>query len=282
MTLTVSPSPHVSSVRPSRTLVAASYAPRLRAIARAAVPPLVFCLLLALGWEAMVTWNPSPLLPHLSEVADEVRGIVANGDAGSQIGITLWRILLGFGVAYGFAIGIGLLSARNKTAKAFFEPALVLGLTVPGLVWSLLCVIWFGLSLKASVIAIALGVAPALALSIIQGVSNVDPQLIEAAHVYRLSRIAILRHLWIPAIMPHLLGGARLGFSLAWKVVVLVEIFGLSSGVGYRLNSAFSSQNVAAVLAWTIVFAVMMAVIEYGVMQTVERSVTRWKRAASV
>ncbi len=277
MTITVS-----AAVRAPRPLAVTWLTHRAVALVRAALPPLAFCLLLAGGWEALVTAKPSPLLPHLSEIADEVRGIVASGDAAAQIGITLWRILLGFIVAYAAAIAVGLLSARHRVARAFFEPALLLGLTVPGLVWSLLCVIWFGLSLQASVIAIALGVAPALALSIIQGVSNVDPQLIEAAHVYRLSRAAILRHLWLPAITPHLLSGARLGFSLAWKVVVLVEIFGLSNGVGYRLNSAFSSQNVAAVLAWTVVFTIVMAVIEYGVMQTIERSVTRWKRAASV
>lgn len=277
MTITVSP-----SVRAPRMLAVDWLTRRARVWARAAWPPLAFCLLLAGGWETVVTVNPSPLLPHLSEIADELRDIVGSGDAAVQIGITLWRIVLGFIAAYVAAIAIGLLSARHRMARAFFEPAMVLGLTVPGLVWSLLCVIWFGLSLKASVVAIALGVAPALALSIVQGISNVDPQLIEAAHVYRLSRMAILRHLWLPAIAPHLLGGARLGFSLAWKVVVLVEIFGLSNGVGYRLNSAFSSQNVAAVLAWTIVFAAVMAVIEYGLMQTIERRVTRWKRVATV
>jgi len=110
----------------------------------------------------------------------------------------------------------------------------------------------------------------------------VDAQLVEAAHIYRLPRLARLRYLWLPATTPFLLSGTRLGFSLAWKVVVLVEIFGLSSGVGYRLNSAFSAQNVADVLAWTIAFALMMAVIEYGLLQLIERRLTRWKRVARV
>ena len=78
------------------------------------------------------------------------------------------------------------------------------------------------------------------------------------------------------------MGGLRLGFSLAWKVVVLVEVFGLSTGIGYVLNSAFISQNVAAVLAWTIAFTVVVGVIEYGLFQTLERRLTRWKRKASI
>ena len=71
-------------------------------------------------------------------------------------------------------------------------------------------------------------------------------------------------------------------FSLAWKVVVLVEVFGLSTGVGYRLNSAFISQNVAAVLAWTVAFAVVVAVIEFGLFQVIETRLRRWKREAQV
>jgi hypothetical protein len=74
------------------------------------------------------------------------------------------------------------------------------------------------------------------------------------------------------------MSGMRLAFSLAWKVVVLVEVFGLSTGVGYALNSAFISQDVAAVLAWTLAFTVVVAAIEYGVFQTIERRVTRWKK----
>jgi NitT/TauT family transport system permease protein len=78
------------------------------------------------------------------------------------------------------------------------------------------------------------------------------------------------------------MSGMRLAFSLAWKVVVLVEVFGLSTGVGYALNSAFISQDVAAVLAWTLAFTAVVAAIEYGIFQTIERRVTRWKKRVSV
>jgi NitT/TauT family transport system permease protein len=79
-----------------------------------------------------------------------------------------------------------------------------------------------------------------------------------------------------------LLSGARLGFSHAWKVIVLVEIFGLSDGVGYQLNADFSAQDVAGMLAWTVAFGITMAVIEYGFLQNLERYLTRWRKAAKV
>lgn len=69
---------------------------------------------------------------------------------------------------------------------------------------------------------------------------------------------------------------------MGWKVIVLVEIFGLSSGVGYRLNTEYSAMNVAGVLAWTIGFAGVMALLEYGVIGGIERYVTRWRWVATV
>jgi NitT/TauT family transport system permease protein len=132
------------------------------------------------------------------------------------------------------------------------------------------------------VVAIALSAAPALVLNVVQGMRALDPGLVEMAHVFRFDRRARLRHLWLPSLAPFLLSGARLGLSLSWKVIVLVEMFGMSSGVGYQLNQAFSAQDVAAVLAWTLLFAVAMGVLEYGVLRTVERRVTRWRRVASV
>ncbi len=251
-------------------------------LAQRVLPGALFIALLAFGWQVMARhWN-NPLIPPLAEIGGEVVRIVRSGDAALQIGTTLGRLVLGMVLAFVIAFAVGFASARSRFAKAFFEPALLLGLTVPGLVWALLCVIWFGLSLQTSVVAIALGIAPALAVSIAQGIDAVDPQLVETAHVYRLRFIDRLRYLWLPAILPFLLSGLRLAFSLAWKVVVLVEVFGLSTGVGYALNSAFISQNVAAVIAWTLIFALVVAFVEYGLFQVIERRLTRWKRKALV
>jgi NitT/TauT family transport system permease protein len=251
-------------------------------VAGAIVPPLLFCLLLALGWGIMARRLHSPLVPTVGDVVAALSRIVGSGDAFIQIGITLERIAFGFTVAFVVAIAVGTASGRNKTIRAFFEPALLLGLTVPGLIWALLCVIWFGIGLRTSTTAIALGTAPALIVSIMHGIRSIDTDVIEMAHVFRFSPLARLRYVWLPAILPFLLSGARLGFSHAWKVIVLVEIFGLSDGVGYQLNADFSAQDVAGMLAWTVAFGITMAVIEYGLLQNLERYLTRWRKAAKV
>jgi predicted TIM-barrel fold metal-dependent hydrolase len=131
-------------------------------------------------------------------------------------------------------------------------------------------------------VAIALGIGPVMVLHVLQGMKAVDSEIVEMAHVFRLSTRDKLVHIWIPSLIPHLIGGARVGLSLGWKVIVLVELFGLSNGVGYQLNSEFSSQNVAGVLAWTIVFWAVMVVIEYGVLQSLERASSKWRRVSDL
>jgi NitT/TauT family transport system permease protein len=264
----------------SRTIARREGRSAVRRFAWSWLPSILFCIVLLSLWQAMSCWTASLLVPGVGEVAQEVRRIVWGGLAISQIGITLSRIALGFVVAFVVSLVAGIASARNAFFRRFCDPAIILGLTVPGLVWALLCVIWFGVGLTTPIVAIALGVAPAMVLQVVQGMRAVDADIVEMAHIFKLSSRDKLVHIWIPCMIPHLIGGARIGLSLAWKVIVLVELFGLSNGVGYQLNSEFSSQNVAGVLAWTIVFWAVMVVLEYAILQTLERHFTAWRRMA--
>lgn len=242
---------------------------------------LALVVIVAGGWQIMASLSSSTLLPDVPDIVRALGDILRHG-ALRTLGTTVVRVLAGFALAFAVAIGSGLLMARSRWARAVLEPAVLVGLTVPSLVWALLAVIWFGLAQTGPILAVALSAAPALVLNVYQGAKAVDPGLVEMAHVYRFSRWSRLARLWLPALVPFLLSGARLGLSLSWKVIVLVEMFGASNGVGYELNTAFSNQDVAGVLAWTILFGAAMAVLEYGLLRSLERRVTRWRKQAIV
>ncbi|WP_222430118.1 ABC transporter permease [Rhodococcus rhodochrous] len=247
-----------------------------------ALPPLALIILLAAGWTVMASRLDSPLVPSLGEIADELVELATSSSLWNNLEVTLTRVLLGFAAAFVVSVVLGIAMGRNKYIHRFFEPAVLLGLVTPGLVKALLCVIWFGISVVNPILAVALAAAPALIVNITQGVRQVDPQLHEMAHVYNFSTWTRLHRIWMPALAPSLFTGARLGIAMSWKVIVLVEIFGLASGVGYQLNLEFANHNVAGVLAWTVAFALVMSAIEYGVLQTLERRVSRWRKESSV
>ncbi|MET7640872.1 ABC transporter permease subunit [Streptomyces sp. NPDC005438] len=249
---------------------------------RAVLPAAAFLAALVGGWQLMALRLDSVLVPDVPTVWATLTATASDGHFYDALGVTLLRVLLGFLLAFVVAVAVGLAMGRVPFLRRFFEPAVLIGLTVPGLVWALLCVMWFGVSLTNPVVAVALSAAPALTLSVYQGTVAIDSDLREMAHVYRFSRRDQLRHLWLPSLQPALLSGARLGLSLSWKVIVLVEMFGMSSGVGYELNNQFAAQDVAAVLSWTLLFAVVMAALEYGVLQGLERRLGRWRREVAV
>lgn len=259
---------------------AARWAPAVRAAAGEALPFIASFVLLAASWEAMALWLRSPLVPDLSAVLREFLVICESGKAYREIWVTFYRMGLGFLLAVALAFPIGIASAVSRKAERFFEPGVILGLTVPGLVWALLCVIWFGVSIASPVIAVALGVLPSMVITVQQGVRSLSSDIVEMTRVFRLKRTTVLRRIWIPLLYSSTVSGARVGFSIAWKVIVLVEIFGMSNGVGYQLNSQFSLQSVEGVIAWTLAFWLAMMAVEYLVFRPIEKNANYWKKSA--
>jgi len=254
---------------------------RWRALLAESLPPTAFFVLLAAGWELMARWLNSPLVPDIATIFRELLVICESGFAFTEIWITFVRMALGFLLALAVAFPIGIAAAVSRTAARFFEPGIILGLTVPGLVWALLCVIWFGVSLASPVISVALGVLPSLVISVQHGVGSLSLEIIEMSRVFRLRRGAVLRKIWAPQLYAFIISGCRVGFSIAWKVIVLVEIFGMSNGVGYQLNAQFSTQNVEGVIAWTLAFWLAMIVVERGIFQPLEKHANRWKKGSA-
>lgn len=257
----------------------AATAARARQLALRFGPQALFFVLLVAAWEGMATMLESPLVPHTAPIAHELARISASGFALSEIGITFARMALGFLLALVIALPVGIATALSKTAERFFEPGIILGLTVPGLVWALLCVIWFGVSLVSPVVAVALGVLPSLVISVQHGVRSLGLELAQMIQVFRLPFMIVLRKVWLPLLASFIISGCRVGFSIAWKVIVLVEIFGMSNGVGYQLNSQFSTQNVEGVIALTLAFWCAMLLVEHGIFRPLEQRANRWKKA---
>ncbi len=253
----------------------------LQSVSNFLVPQVVFFVVLALVWECMARWLASPLVPGVGAIWRELLHICEKSFVVQEIGITFFRMSFGFLVALVVAFPIGILTALSKPAARFVEPGLILGLTVPGLVWALLCVIWFGVSLASPVISVALGVLPSLIISIQQGIRSLSLETVEMARVFRFNRRTVIRRIWLPLLYSFIISGCRIGFSIAWKVIVLAEIFGMSSGVGYQLTAQFSTQNVEGVIAWTLAFWVAMLLVEHGIFAPLERHSTRWKKGGA-
>ena len=230
-------------------------------------------------WTAVAACFPPTLLPGPLVVGRRLVELAARGDFWLHLRATIQRVLVGFGLAFVASVFAGVLMGSRRLVEGVLESWVLVGLTIPGLCWAVLAVMWFGITEMAPVFAIFVVVLPMLTLNMWQGTKSIDRDLVEMARVFRASRRATLRDVVLPQLLPFCLAGARLGFALGWKVVVLSEMFGLSSGVGYMINRSFSAYSMDDVLAWTAGFTLVMFAFEYAVMLPIERRLVRWRPA---
>lgn len=241
--------------------------------------PLFLALALAL-WHALSVRFSSPLFPGPLETASALVKVLSSPSSWWHVGETALRTLAG--VALGSALGTacGVLTRYSRAAedavKFVVYPVLE---SVPSLCWALVFAVWFGLSGVAPVLLVAVAVAPFFIINVWEGVKEIDESLIEMASVFTRSRLRILRKVVLPMLYPYLFSAFRSSVGVAWKVVVIGELFGAVSGVGYMLNIAYQAYALDRVFAWVACCAAIIVSIDYGVLGYIDRRyVRRWRR----
>jgi NitT/TauT family transport system permease protein len=234
-------------------------------------------LSLLLVWWIMTWFFPPALVPAPWETFAEVGAILTSGSFLHEMGATLRRVLVGFGIAMVVAIPLGSIMGTLRRLESFFEPPVILGLTMPGLIWAVLAIMFFGLTETSAYAAVAVTICPMLAISIWQGTKSIEKDLIDMSTAFHASPWSKIIDVIVPQLISHILAAVRYGLGLAWKVVVVVEMFGFSDGVGYQVVRGFNIFSMKAVLAWAITFLVVMIVIEFGFIGWLERLITRWR-----
>ena len=222
----------------------------------------------------------SSTLPTPPQTLDAMISHITQGTLISDTYATLRRVVLSFVVAMiiGTAIGIGM--GRSKKGDFLFDNWLVLGLNVPALVTIILCYVWLGLTEVAAVIAVAINKIPLVAVVLREGTRAIDGKLLEVGTVYRLSRGKVLRKIILPHLYPYIMSAARSGLSLIWKIVLVVEAFGRSDGVGFQLHTFFQFFDISGIFAYTLPFVAIVIAFESLVLRPLERKTSRWKHSA--
>lgn len=238
--------------------------------------------LLGLGliWSLAADLWPSRAFPPPLAVWRVLLKEAASGDLGYHLAMTLWRVAAAYVVAMLFGSVIGVLLGTHRRADTFFNPWLVLFLNLPALVVIVLAYIWFGLTEAAAVGAVAVNKIPNVVVTMREGARALDFRYAEMATVYRLGPLDYLRHVLMPQLQPYFAAASRSGIALIWKIVLVVELLGRSSGVGFQIYLYFQIFDVAAILAYTLAFVAIMLLIELLLVQPFERHATRWRRPA--
>jgi NitT/TauT family transport system permease protein len=223
---------------------------------------------------------PHYILPGPGRVWAALQLIAANGDLWSNLAITLWRVSVGFVLAAVVGLPFGIVLGANKRAGEFFEPVLPVLNTVSSAIWAIFAIIWFGISNATTIFVVFMTAMPLIITNVWQGTRAVNADFIELAQMLRMPSWKVMTKIYLPTILPYFFSGARLAFGFGWRVSLVAETIGSSSGVGYRLRQAADLIRTDQVFAWTLTLVIMMATIEMGMLKPLENYLFRWKKGA--
>lgn len=191
--------------------------------------------------------------------------------------ISMFRIVSALVVSLLFGTVLGVVMGMDEKRESLVYGGVLVGMMIPGLSWAIMTLVIFGLNELGIVVAVILATTPYLTVTVWEGVKAIDTDLLKMATVFEFSRGDTIRHVIVPQIVPFLFSATRYGLGLAWKIVVVVELLGASSGIGFKLSEAFSLFRLDAVFAWTFILVVIMIGIEYGLIRPVEHRVLSWR-----
>ena len=225
---------------------------RAARIARALVVPAIILA----AWEAIsrAGWVTPIILPAPSQVV--VRWVayaapyrprgpaetwLAWAFSGELVGdalTSLMRVGVGFTIGAGLALPLGLLMGAKPRVHDYFNPLVQIFRPIPPIAFIPLAILWFGLGNPPAFFLISLGAFFPVLVNTIAGVRNVDQIYLRAARNLGAGEWTLFWRVMIPAAMPYILAGVRIGIGVAFIVVIVAEMIAVNAGLGYRILEA--------------------------------------------
>ena len=244
---------------------------------------LVVPLLLLLGWHLAVQAGMTRLIPSPAEVAEYMVDFAVGGIWDDAFSATLHLHLLasasrvygGFLLAAAVAVPLGLLIGRVALVRQLLDPFLQLMRPIPVTAWLPLSMILFGLGPKSAFFLVFLGAFYPILLNTIFGVKNVEPRLFEAASMLGCRGNAQFFRVVLPAALPSIFTGLRLGLGLAWFVIVVGEMTGVPQGLGAVIMDGRTLSRTELVICGMIVIGIAGFISDRVVVMLMNRAL-RW------
>jgi NitT/TauT family transport system permease protein len=258
------------------TSTASAGSERWQNIARTAFPFIVVGAM----WEitAHLGIFPPRLFPPLEEVAAAFVRLTVAGILPHHVLDTLVRLTAGFVLAAIVGVAIGFAMGRSRLAEDIFLPLVAIGAPIPGLAYTPLFLLWFGLGNVSVVLLVGFVSAFPVIFNTWTGVKAVKDIWVRAAQAMGADDPRLFRHVILPGALPYILTGLRLGLAQAWRILVGVEMLAaVPWGLGWLIFGAREFLNTDVMLAGIAVIAMIGLALEKLLFQRLEDyTVVRW------
>src|SRR6187402_2638897 len=245
-----------------------------------ALPSIVVIAIVVGIWWAVVVATRSAIFPTPWAVVTGTLELARDGTLWEHIGASLMRVGAGFGIAVLLAIPLGLWMGWVHGAFVTLNPVFQILRPISPIAWIPIAILWFGVGDASPIYLIFISSVFPMIVQTIAGVHTIEKRYLRAAENFSVSRRVLFTRVVIPAVLPQILVGMRIGLGVAWLVVVAAEMIALHSGLGYLIiDSRNAGNRYDLVIAGMIIIGLIGLMLD-GFMRLLESmNVVRWRYA---
>lgn len=238
----------------------------------------VIPVLLLVAWEGVTRLElvPSQLLAPPRQVVATFLDLVKSGELQGHLKISILRVLVGFVLGSSAGFLVGAILGLSKRAEKYGGPFFRVLLQIPILGWMpfLLLILGFGELFK--IVFISLGAFYPMTLNTFEGIKGVSNEYREVGRVFEFGRIKLLRKIILPAAVPSIFTGIRLGLGTAWMLIVGAELVAATEGVGYMMTMGRQLFQMDVVMVGVVIVGVTGYLMNH-ILKVAEQRLLHWR-----
>jgi ABC-type nitrate/sulfonate/bicarbonate transport system permease component len=219
------------------------------------------------------------LLPSPLRLIEALWGLIADGSLVGHILASLERVFVGFLLAAATGIALGIVTGWSRLVADFVRPVIEAIRPIPPIAWTPIAILWFGVGNAPSYFLVFIGAVFPILVNTFTAVRGIDRTQINAALCLGAGRRLLLTDVLVPASLPIIFPGLRIGLGIGWMCVVTAELIAAQSGLGYMIQQnrvLLQTANVVAGMATIGAIGFAMSAL----MGVVERRLVGWSQAA--
>src|SRR6266702_828855 len=239
----------------------------------------VIAVLIAIWWLAVLVTH-SAIFPTPWQVVTGTLELAQDGTLWDDIGASLMRVAVGFLLAVSIAVPLGLWMGWVRGAFSTLNPIFQMLRPISPIAWIPIAILWFGVGDASPIFLIFMSSVFPMVVQTTAGVHTIERRYLRAAENFGVSRYTLFSRIIIPAVLPQIIVGMRIGLGVAWLVVVAAEMIALRSGLGYLIIDSRNAGNRYDLVIGGMVIIGLIGLSLDGAMRLMEglRAV-RWRYA---
>jgi len=242
------------------------------------LPALAVIALLVGVWWAVVVLTGSVVFPTPWQVVTGTLELIRDGTLWQHIGASLFRVATGFTLAVLVAVPLGLWLGWVRGAYVTLNPLFQMLRPISPIAWIPIAILWFGVGDLSPIFLIFISSVFPMIVQTTAGVRTIDRRYLRAAANFGVSRWVLFGRVVIPAVLPEMIVGMRIGIGVAWLVVVAAEMIALRSGLGYLIMDSRNAGNRYDLVIASMIIIGMIGLMLDGTTRLFERLKTvRWR-----